>query len=101
MDTVHVTCHSDRTELVFEGVLDAAHVREAYQTLDQCLQRGLALELHAAKLERVDTAGLQLLLAFCRAASEHGLKLEWRSVSDVLRANGTMVGVVDLLELPA
>lgn len=101
LETVRVTCHSDRTELVLEGAFDVAHVREAYQLLDQGLRRGLPLELHTADIERVDTAGLQLLVAFYRAAHEHGLKVEWRSVGAVLRSSSTMLGIASSLELPS
>jgi anti-anti-sigma regulatory factor len=101
MESVRFTCHADRTEVVFGRTLDASRVRAAYRHLDDVLNRGSPVELHAAGLDRIDAAGLQLLLAFVHAARTRGLKREWRSVSPALSASGELLGLSGALELPA
>ncbi|MBI3898638.1 MAG: STAS domain-containing protein [Gammaproteobacteria bacterium] len=100
MESVQVTCHADRTELVLQGLLDVPRVRAVYQSLNQALVRALPVELHAADVERVDAAGLQLLLAFYRTARDRGLAPHWRSVSTALRNGSEALGITGALELP-
>lgn len=101
MESVRFTCHTDRTEILFGEVLDASRVRAAYQHLDEALARGFPLELDASKVERIDAAGLQLLMLFLHVARGRGLKSKWRSVSSNLRAGAAVLGMVGSLELPA
>lgn len=100
MESVRIAPHADRTELVFEGRLVAAGVREVHRRLDEVLARAVPIELHAEGLERIDTAGVQLLIAFYRTARQRGLNVQWRSVSPALRASSVTLAVDGLLELP-
>jgi anti-anti-sigma regulatory factor len=100
MHSVNLTCHTDRTDLHFEGVLDVSQTRAAYQTLNEALIRALPVQLHAAQLERLDTGGLQLLVAFHGAARERGLQPQWRSMSEALRSSAESLGLLPTLELP-
>jgi anti-anti-sigma regulatory factor len=101
MEPVKFTRHADRAELVFEGVLDVARARTTYDQLNQALDQALPLELHAAKLERLDAAGLQLLVAFCHAARKLGLNPQWRSTSSALRSSADSLDLAKVLGLPA
>ena len=100
MESVNLTCHPDRTEIVLSGMLDVGETRAAYGRLGEALTRALLLELRAAALERVDTAGLQLLIAFLRAAHERGLQPSWRDVSPALTTGAQLLGLSAALELP-
>lgn len=101
MEPVNLTCHTDRTELVLDSVLDVSRARAAYDALNEALLRALPLDVEAAQVERIDTAGFQLLVAFHRSARNRGLALHWRSVSTALRSGAESLGLTEALELPA
>jgi ABC-type transporter Mla MlaB component len=50
---------------------------------------------------RIDTAGLQLLVAFLRDLADAGRCIEWREVSLDLRAAARCLGLEDILLLRA
>lgn len=100
MKSVKLRRHTDRTEITLTGVLDVGVTRAAHDALGEALTRALPLELSAAGLERVDTAGLQLLLMFLRTARARGLAAHWREVSAALSGNAQLLGLAAALELP-
>ena len=51
-------------------------------------------------LQRIDTAGLQLLAAFVRDRRTAGRVVEWRGRADALAGAAGLLGVTDMLELP-
>jgi anti-anti-sigma regulatory factor len=59
-----------------------------------------ALQVDASAVSDVDTAGLQLLLAWKRAVAAGGGKFEWSQVSAPLRDAATAVGLGRELGLP-
>jgi ABC-type transporter Mla MlaB component len=101
MQSVSLTCHTDRTELNFEGALDASRAQAVYETLNEALMRALPLELHTAEVERIDGAGLQLFVAFQRGAQVRGLAVHWRSIGEAVRSGAESLGLTQTLELPA
>lgn len=82
--------------LTLPAHLDIAHAGELKQTLDAALAAKPALILDAAAVEHVDTAGLQLLLAFRRARSA-----EWRDPAPALRDAAALAGLGGALDLDA
>lgn len=58
------------------------------------------MDLSAAGLERVDTAGLQLLLMFVRTARQRGLPAKWLDLGAALTGNAALLGLAGALELP-
>jgi ABC-type transporter Mla MlaB component len=100
MESVHLTCHTDRTEIVLKGMLDVGETRAAHGKLAEALTRALPLELRASEMERVDTAGLQLLIVFLRAAHERGLQVRWGDPGAALAASAQLLGLGEALELP-
>jgi anti-anti-sigma regulatory factor len=57
--------------------------------------------IEAGAVERIDTAGLQLLVAFAQREAQAGRRLAWQSVSDELRGAGARLGLLDSLGLDA
>jgi len=57
------------------------------------------LVLEAGSLTRVDTAGLQLLTAFIRAAEGRGARVEWRAPQPALRESARRIGLEGALHL--
>jgi anti-anti-sigma regulatory factor len=55
--------------------------------------------IHAAEVERVDTAGIQLLYAFVQEARRRGMALEWDQPSAKLAAAAELLGMLTALEI--
>jgi anti-anti-sigma regulatory factor len=63
--------------------------------------RGDPLLVDGGSVERIDTAGLQLLVALARRQQLSGGRLEWKAVSPELRKGGERLGLTAELGLPA
>ena len=57
--------------------------------------------IDAAAVERVDTAGLQLLTAFVRQRATDGRSVQWCAVSGEFARGARRLGLEQLLGLPA
>ena len=60
-----------------------------------------AIVLDGGQVERVDTAALQLLVLFRRELDARGGRLHWRGTSDALNEAAGLLGLTQLLNLPA
>lgn len=60
-----------------------------------------AIALDATQVERVDTAALQLLVLFRRELDKQGGTLHWHGTSDALNEAAGLLGLAQLLNLPA
>lgn len=68
--------------------------------LDQ-LALGVNLLVDGSAVERIDTAGLQLLAASARDIGERKQRMRWSGASAQLRAAASRIGVSGLLGLPS
>ena len=68
--------------------------------LQAVLRKG-EIVLDVERLERIDTAALQLLVLFRRELEGSGGKLLWRGVNPVLGEAAGVLGLEQLLNLPA
>lgn len=57
--------------------------------------------LDGSCVERIDTAGLQLLVAFARHHAQHGKQLQWTAASPELLRGSRLLGLAQLLGLPS
>lgn len=57
--------------------------------------------LDGSEVERVDTAFLQLLMLFRRELDVRGGSLTWRGASDALTEGACLLGLTQILDLPA
>jgi anti-anti-sigma regulatory factor len=64
------------------------------------IANGDPLVIDAGAVERIDTAGLQLLVALVRRQQQTGRRLEWKAVSAELRLCGERLGLLGALDLP-
>jgi len=99
LDLVHVAHVGDRTEVRLIGRLGVSEAADAQRCLDAALAPQRPIALDAAELSGIDTAGLQLLLVFHRAARERGLNPQWIETSAALREGATRLGLETLLNL--
>lgn len=60
-----------------------------------------AIVLDGTAVERTDTAALQLLVVFRRELDKCGGRLSWRGTSDALNEAAGVLGLTQILELPA
>ena len=68
--------------------------------LQEVLHHG-EIVLNAERVERIDTAALQLLVLFRRELEGQGGKLRWRGVNPVMGEAASLLGLEQLLNLPA
>ncbi len=91
---------AESTPIHCPATLDIAAVAAFHRQLCDALDAGAPLELQAADLERIDTAGLQLLAACCQDAASRRIPVCWASTSDVLHDVAQRLALTDVLQLP-
>lgn len=85
--------------------LDIAHVGELTPLLSDALSRSASrcgartLAIDASAVELVDSAGMQLLLAFTRALRAQDREVEWKHPPERLRAAAALLGMGEALGL--
>lgn len=83
----------DKTRISFGPVLDVASSSELKKQLGKVFRRKSPFELDGSAIERVDTAALQVLLAFARESRDRKKELEWSEVSETLMNASTLLGI--------
>jgi anti-anti-sigma regulatory factor len=67
-------------------------VEASHRLLEQSLKRSVSIRIDLSRLEDIDTAGVQLLLAYCREAGRLGVDArfvgETPALADALRLLG-------------
>jgi len=79
-------------------VSDAAALKEHLGAL---LAEPRPVTLDISALQRIDTAGLQVVTAFVRERTGNGLAVEWRGTAPVLTTAAQLLGLTSILNLPA
>ena len=79
--------------------LDIAAVGGLKHLLDAALASAQPPTLDASRVEHVDAAGLQLLLAFQHANSAGGASATWRDPSPALIEAAALLGITEALHL--
>jgi anti-anti-sigma regulatory factor len=57
--------------------------------------------LDVSAVQRIDTAGLQVLATFVRERESHGRQVEWRGTAPALAAAAKLLGLGSFLRLPS
>ena len=71
------------------------------ESLASLLDEPQPVTLDITALQRIDTAGLQVLTAFIRERAGHGRTVEWRGTAPALTSAAQLLGLTSLLRLPA
>jgi ABC-type transporter Mla MlaB component len=100
LNSLTVNAASGATEVVLGDQLLVRDIANAKTRLREALDHGLPIRLHAGRLERVDTAALQLLLAFLREAETRGCAVEWGGDNAILASAIECLGLRDALRVP-
>jgi len=80
--------------------IDITVVMEWRNKLLKILPVASDVVLEASDIERIDTTGLQVLIAFIKDANVKGISITWLVPSDVMRNAARLTGLTDALELP-
>ncbi len=90
-----------KNTLVLPANLQIANVTEWRAKVLQALETGKDVTLKAQETVRIDTAGLQLLLALQRGVQQKGKRLKWENVNDELEKCIALLGAKSLLIVSA
>lgn len=83
-----------------EHTLNVTTVAAQHKILLESLNSNLPIHLDASIIYKLDTAGIQLLLYFCRQADKKKISWQWEKASSTLINIATLLGAEDLLRLP-
>lgn len=89
----------DHTVVHFGNQMDNNTVVDQQVELLLVLQLRKPIHITANTLSKLDTAGIQLLVNFCRTAHIQGISLEWQAVSPALKNTAALLGAEQLLGL--
>ncbi len=68
--------------------------------LSRLLDWPAAVTLDVAALQRIDTAGMQLIAAFVRERGSHGRQVQWRGTTPTFASAARLLGLASVLGLP-
>ncbi len=66
----------------------------------EVLREPTPVTLDIASVQRIDTAGIQLIAAFVRERDSLGLQVEWRGAAPAFTSAARLLGVASALRLP-
>ena len=78
-------------------VLDISRVGEFYSELNMILNEEKPVQVDISKLDRIDIAGIQLLLSFSEKVNSLGLGFQWSAPSESLLRAVKLVGLAEQL----
>ncbi len=78
-------------------VADASSLKTG---LSKLLEESGIVTLDVGAVQRIDTAGLQVIATFIREREAHGRQVEWRGHAPALSAAAKFLGLSALLRLP-
>jgi len=82
-------------------LLDISMVNEINQKLKDSLSSGNNISINISNIERIDTAGAQMLCAFYQDAKSKNIKCEWSTPSDIFSKSIEQLGLSQHLEISA
>lgn len=80
-------------------VLDISVVTERLAEFRDVLENQKEIELSAGELQRIDGAGIQILVALFRQAEQEQKEISWKDTSDSLLSAASLLGVSEELHL--
>lgn len=98
-NVLEVDRHGGSTRLTLSGSMDISRAGDLKKELGKTLRRKPPLLIDCSGVERVDTAGVQVLLAFAGAAEEKGVELVWQSPSESVQNAFRIMGLEKIIGL--
>lgn len=97
MGIVNIKRQKGQTRLQLASNLDITGARNLHALLGKAMKRKPPLILDASQVERIDTAALQILAAFCHSLRESDIELSWDNPSINLRRAAESMGLSTVL----
>jgi len=91
----------DSAPLVLDAVITIAEAAALKDQLLAHINRNGEVTLDGTRVASVDTAGLQILLAFVRTLQGHGAVIRWTGVSPALFNTAQLLGLEGQIGLKA
>lgn len=88
---------ANQTVIECGTILDISAVSQWCDQVKPVLQANMPIRLKVAELQRIDTAGLQALLALILSCKQRDIPVSWAEPSPVLMQAASMVGLSDAL----
>lgn len=98
-EPVRIERHAGQTRVALDTALGISEARALYEQLGHVLSYRTPVVFAAEKLERIDSAALQVLAAFCRNARQRGLTVQWHAPSIDLQQAAQRLGLESTLRL--
>jgi ABC-type transporter Mla MlaB component len=91
----------ENAEGLFEldDCMDITVAAMTYERMNDLLNHHKAIKLDGTKIERIDGAGLQLLVAFFKTAETLHISIEWQGYSNLLKKSANLLGLTGELAL--
>ncbi|ORU93229.1 MAG: hypothetical protein A6F70_04960 [Cycloclasticus sp. symbiont of Bathymodiolus heckerae] len=86
-------------DIKLQNQLGIQVVSDLKAELESAVAAGDSVVLDASEVESVDTAGLQLLVAFVQHAALKKCEFEWRAPSDAFLEIAKLMGLSDALQV--
>jgi anti-anti-sigma regulatory factor len=83
--------------ITFDDTLDITMAAAYFEKLTDMLNQYKLIVLDGEAIERVDGAGLQLLVGFFKAADSLHVTIKWQACSDILKKNARLSGLTGRL----
>lgn len=88
-----------KTTITLGDALDIAHASKLKERLRSCLAKNLPVQITADKVEKVDSAGLQLMCSFIKQVETMGNTVTWHKTSDPIYTIAALLGLTGNLKL--
>lgn len=92
---------SNKTTVSLGSALDIMHASGLKERLQAALGKKDNIVLIADKVERADTAGLQLIYAFIQEVDNQGKNISWQKPTNELMQACEVLGLCDALQIEA
>lgn len=83
----------------FDDTLDITMAAIYFEKLTEMLNQHKSIVLNGEGIERIDGAGLQLLVAFFKAAESLHVTIKWQACSEILKKSAELSGLAGILEI--
>lgn len=80
-------------------VFGIAHVTEMYMRVLSLLAEGQFIQFDVSKIERIDTAAIQMIYAFSKEAERYGHSLNWEGASEAFVRSAKFLGLATRMNL--
>lgn len=90
---------SETTMIDCGDTLGIAQVGDMYALLLRELAEGHAVQFNVSKIERIDTAAMQMIYAFSKEAVKLGHVLTWDGASEAFLRSAKILGLATLMNM--